>query len=51
MFPRVQFSISGVNGSHVSLATAGAIIEDEDPSLLSFDHPHRQVLDQGELTV
>ncbi len=33
IFPSVQCSLSGVKGSQVSLATAGAMIEDEDPSL------------------
>lgn len=34
MFPSAQCALSGVKGSQVSLATAGAMIEDEDSSLL-----------------
>ena len=37
MFPSVHCSLSGVKGSHVSLATAAAIIEEDDPSLSTFE--------------
>ena len=57
MFPSVQCSLSGVKGSQVSLATAGAMIEDEDPSLLiiqnilAAEHPGRKTVCLSALTV